>query len=595
MSEGIPWQINGSGIEDLKIPEKVWIAGILASTIAVLLISVYCLSNGITTIFMHLYYFPLILITYHYRSRGFSLAALLSASYLGLVYYFQAGQLDVVIGAWARFFVFIGIAGVIAFFSERLAEGRSELAELSHRYHNLFENMMEGFAYCRMIYDAEGRPADWLYLNVNPAFEQLTGLKDIIGKRVLEAIPDIRKLTPELFDTYGRVASTGTPETFEIDFTPLNMWLRVSVFSPEKGYFVAVFEDITQRKKTEESLLQSEKRYRDLFEINNAVMLIIDQGTGKIIGANTAASRFYGYSREELTGMPITQINTADPDQIQEDMSHAAASQGMIFQFSHRKKNGEIRDVQVFSSPIVLGDQHLLHSIVQDITDQKRAENALQQTNKKLNLLSGITRHDIINQIFTLKGYLALSKKSLGNPEQLSEYISKEERVAATIERQIAFTKEYQDLGVKEPVWQSIETCMKNAVLSLPLRDIRVNILTADLEVYADPLLEKVFYNLTDNALRYGGPSMKTIKVSVHESEESIVIRFEDDGAGISSDDKKRLFERGFGRNTGLGLFLSREILAITGSTITETGESGTGARFEITVPAGMWRMAAEK
>lgn len=595
MSEGIPWQINGSGIEDLKIPEKVWIAGILASTIAVLLISVYCLSNGITTIFMHLYYFPLILITYHYRSRGFSLAALLSASYLGLVYYFQAGQLDVVIGAWARFFVFIGIAGVIAFFSERLAEGRSELAELSHRYHNLFENMMEGFAYCRMIYDAEGRPADWLYLNVNPAFEQLTGLKDIIGKRVLEAIPDIRKLTPELFDTYGRVASTGTPETFEIDFTPLNMWLRVSVFSPEKGYFVAVFEDITQRKKTEESLLQSEKRYRDLFEINNAVMLIIDQGTGKIIGANTAASRFYGYSREELTGMPITQINTADPDQIQEDMSHAAASQGMIFQFSHRKKNGEIRDVQVFSSPIVLGDQHLLHSIVQDITDQKRAENALQQTNKKLNLLSGITRHDIINQIFTLKGYLALSKKSLGNPEQLSEYISKEERVAATIERQIAFTKEYQDLGVKEPVWQSIETCMKNAVLSLPLRDIRVNILTADLEVYADPLLEKVFYNLTDNALRYGGPSMKTITVSVHESEESIVIRFEDDGAGISSDDKKRLFERGFGRNTGLGLFLSREILAITGSTITETGESGTGARFEITVPAGMWRMAAEK
>jgi signal transduction histidine kinase len=101
----------------------------------------------------------------------------------------------------------------------------------------------------------------------------------------------------------------------------------------------------------------------------------------------------------------------------------------------------------------------------------------------------------------------------------------------------------------------------------------------------------KVFYNLIDNALRYGGAGMKTIRISSQESDASLTILCEDDGVGISHEDKKRLFTRGFGKNTGLGLFLSREILGITGITITETGEPGKGARFEIHVPAGMWRM----
>lgn len=592
MSQDQPSLPIDPGNEDMQIPEAVWTALILTSVTAVLVISVYCLSRGISTVFMHLYYFPLILLAYHYRFRGFILGALLSAAYLGLVYFFMAGEADTITGAWFRFLVFIGITAVIYYFSERLGKGQEELREMYLKYHNLFENMMEGFAYCRMIYDPDGRPVDWEYLIVNPAFGQLTGLKNIVGKRVLEALPDVRNLNPELFTIYGRVASTGRPETFEIDFKPLNMWLNVSVFSPEKGYFVAVFEDVTTRRAAEEALRQSEKRYRDLFEINNAVMLIIDPRTGTIQNANDAASRFYGYTRSELAGMPVTQINTADPDRIRKEIDRATGSQGAIFQFRHRKKNGEIRDVQVFSAPVVLGDQHLLHSIVQDITDQKRAEDALRQANRKLNLLSGITRHDINNQIFTLKGFLALAKNSLANPGQVSEYIARGERAAATIERQIAFTKEYQDLGVRDPVWQNLEAGIGNAALSLPLRNVRVSTVAMDREVYADLLFEKVFYNLADNALRYGGPGLTTITVSAREHEGALVITVEDNGSGITAEDKKRLFERGFGRNTGLGLFLSREILAITGITIQETGEPGKGARFEITVPPGAWRDA---
>jgi signal transduction histidine kinase len=127
-------------------------------------------------------------------------------------------------------------------------------------------------------------------------------------------------------------------------------------------------------------------------------------------------------------------------------------------------------------------------------------------------------------------------------------------------------------------------------MVALPMRAVHIEPDPADPEVYSDPLFEKVFYNLIDNALRYGGDQMKTIRVSSQESDTSLTIVCEDDGVGITDEDKKKLFRKGFGKHTGLGLFLSREILAITGITITENGVPGTGARFEITVPKGAYR-----
>jgi signal transduction histidine kinase len=229
--------------------------------------------------------------------------------------------------------------------------------------------------------------------------------------------------------------------------------------------------------------------------------------------------------------------------------------------------------------------------LLTEVTVRRQTEEALVQVNKKLNLLSSITRHDINNQLLALKAFLELSKEAVGDVALMSEYLRKEEKAANAIERQIAFTKEYQDLGVKDPVWQNVETGIKNALTVLPTQDIRVTAEVNDLEVYADPLFEKVFYNLIDNALRYGSSKMTKICITSQESEKGLVISIEDDGVGISADDKKRLFERGFGHNTGLGLFLSREILSITGITITETGEPGKGARFEIIVPKGAWRL----
>ncbi|HEX9006664.1 MAG TPA: PAS domain-containing protein, partial [Bacteroidota bacterium] len=146
-----------------------------------------------------------------------------------------------------------GIFGISRDITERDLADRA-LRESERRYRSLFENMQEGYAHCRMLFDERGRPADFVYLDVNEAFTRLTGLRDVVGKRVSEVIPQARELSPELFETYGRVAASGIPEKFEINFAPLRKWLSVSAYSPESGHFVAVFDNITERIQAQENL-----------------------------------------------------------------------------------------------------------------------------------------------------------------------------------------------------------------------------------------------------------------------------------------------------------------------------------------------------
>ncbi len=129
-------------------------------------------------------------------------------------------------------------------------QSQASLGASEGRYRSLFENMLNGFSYCRMLFD-DGRPQNWVYLAVNSAFESLTGLKNVAGKRVSEVIPGIRESDPRLFEVYGRVALTGVPEQFETYISALGMWFAVSVYSPVKEHFVVLFDVITERKRAE--------------------------------------------------------------------------------------------------------------------------------------------------------------------------------------------------------------------------------------------------------------------------------------------------------------------------------------------------------
>ncbi|MFH0967208.1 MAG: PAS domain S-box protein, partial [Methanobacteriota archaeon] len=369
---------------------------------------------------------------------------------------------------------------------------------------------------------------------------------------------------------------------------------KITQWSPDGSPILisGTVHDISERKRMEDGLKESEKRYRDMFEINNAVMLIIDSETTRIVDANDAAIRYYGYTREELTGMPISEINTGEPTAIKTDISHAVVQQGTIFQFHHRKKSGEIRDVEVFSGPIIVKGKYLLHSIIQDVTERKRVEESLRQANHKLNLLSSITRHDIGNELQIIFGYLGLVKETVLEPI-IHQYIENAYISSLNIERQLSFTRDYEDIGVHSPVWQDVNQVIIRTVQNIDIKQIQILVLISGVEVFADPLMEKVFYNLIDNAKRYGD-TITEIRFSGFKGHEGYTIICEDDGVGIPEEFKAKIFNREYYKHTGFGLNLSREILEITGITIIETGEPGKGARFEILVPEGNYRIVRD-
>jgi signal transduction histidine kinase len=225
-----------------------------------------------------------------------------------------------------------------------------------------------------------------------------------------------------------------------------------------------------------------------------------------------------------------------------------------------------------------------------EIAERKRTKDALEMAIKKLNMLSSITRHDILNQIMGLRTFLELSREDLKNT-RFADFIEKEDQAAEAIQRQIEFTKYYQDIGVNAAKWQDAAEVIHTAVTQLNPQSVDVEEGVAGFEIFADPLIVKVFFNLMENSLRHG-EHVTEVAFSARESEAGLVITYRDNGVGITAEDKTKLFRKGFGKHTGLGLFLSQEILAITNITITETGVSGVGARFEITIPAGGFRFS---
>jgi PAS domain S-box-containing protein len=157
-------------------------------------------------------------------------------------------------GAGGEITHFVGVKQDISE-RKRMAEA---LRESDGRYRSLFENMLEGFAYCRMRFE-DDQPQDFEFLEVNSAFEKLTGLKDVVGRRATEVVPGIKDSHPELFEVFGRVALTGRPERFESYLKPLKAWLSVYVYGSAKGCFIAVFDNVTERRELEIQLRQAQK------------------------------------------------------------------------------------------------------------------------------------------------------------------------------------------------------------------------------------------------------------------------------------------------------------------------------------------------
>ncbi len=351
-----------------------------------------------------------------------------------------------------------------------------------------------------------------------------------------------------------------------------------------------VFERLAESRI---QLQQSEERYRTLAESAQDFIYIIDTAD-RVTYVNSFAAAAVRKSQEEIIGQPRSVLfPTAESDRQRENIRKVIET-GQPFKI---ESNLPLASGELWNDTLLvpLRDRNEtitgVLGITRDITQRKKMEDALYQINKKLNLLSGITRHDILNQLTALRTYLELSLDYTKDPV-MTDFITKEKGIAETIDQQISFTRDYQKMGMDAPAWQDVNGIISWVIQPLANPDVKITINCPGLEVFADPLLEKVFYNLVDNAIRYGGEHLSEIHISATETPDGLIIMVEDNGAGIADENKVQIFERGVGQNTGFGLFLSREILGITGITIRETGTVGTGARFEIRVPKGAYRFS---
>lgn len=251
-------------------------------------------------------------------------------------------------------------------------------------------------------------------------------------------------------------------------------------------------------------------------------------------------------------------------------------------------RNGRIFELYVH--PQQIGDQ-IIGRVwnFHDITDQRNAEDALRAANRKLILLSNITRHDILNQLTALAGYLDLTQMKTSDPS-IAGYLDNMKKTTDIIRLQMEFTRDYQDIGLKEPIWQDIREAFLRAAGEIKGPSLTVLCDVGKTEIFTDPLIERVFYNLIDNSLRHG-EHVTEIRLLSMRVDADLLIRYEDNGVGVTPEEKEKIFLKGHGKHTGLGLFLIREILSITAISIRETGTPGEGARFEILVPAGKFRV----
>ncbi|MCX6690081.1 MAG: PAS domain S-box protein, partial [Methanoregula sp.] len=454
------------------------------------------------------------------------------------------------------------------------------------------------------VLDPKGTILVW-----NTTAEEISGYpaEDVIGKNTVwkQLYPDpvYRKQVAE--NILSIIRTNAYVENFETRIRTKGgdekiIWWNTQPLRDAAGkpvQFITIGRDNTERKNSEERL-RALRQFEESVIKNANIWISVLDGKGAVSVWNRAAEEISGYKADEVIGKN-TIWSRIYPDKdyrrtVTAKIKEIIGSKPYLENFETRIRTKDGRERIIWwntrSLQDVPGINETFIAIGKDVTEQMALQGAIQQANKKLNLLSNLTRHDIVNQLLALNGYLELSRDLIGDPVKLKDYITKEQNIANTIEAQIQFTKDYQEMGIKAPEWQDVHKSVDMAIESLPMRDITVEIAKTPFEVYADPLLGRVFYNLIDNALRYGGEHMTTIRISSQESDHGLLVVCENDGVSVPADKKEAIFNRGYFKHTGFGMFLSREILAITGITIAETGEPGKGARFEMTVPKGGYR-----
>lgn len=481
---------------------------------------------------------------------------------------------------------------------EMLAVRTADLDQQIHLLNTLFETVPIGIF---MVEVPSGRPLlanreaisllgpellpDITMSNLSKPYEAYkTGTSD---RYPLHEVPIIRGMRGESshIDDMDVVRPDGTRINIEVFGNPV-MDNQGRIFAS-----LVCFIDISERKRIEQALRESEENHRILVEEISDPFFSLSSD-GQYLFANQALAEGFGIPVEDIVGRTMWDFFP----KIEADRHFTFLSE-VILTGEKKIIEGPVvseagtRYYVTTITPIKDQNGKVLYAICssKNITERKQMEEALQEAILKFHMLIGITRHDVVNQLSVIKGcqYLAIETSDI---KKVHSYITQTLEECNRLEATIQFTAEYENFGTVSSTWQRVHMLIELAKDVVSFCEITINNqIPGDIEIYADPIIRKVFSTLLDNAVRHGG-DITFIAFYCVKHEDSLIITCEDDGIGIPDGQKKYIFNNGYGKNTGIGLFLAREILSITGLSITECGVEGKGAKFEIVVPPGKFR-----
>ncbi|MEN6444092.1 MAG: PAS domain S-box protein [Methanoregula sp.] len=445
--------------------------------------------------------------------------------------------------------------------------------------------------------------ADQKIVQCNQAMLDLFNLRsedELIGRQCWEIVHGTTTAIPDC--PIMRLKQSHHRE--EMVFNTGDKWFDVTVdpiFGEQEQLtgFVHTIRDVTAAKRAESALRQSEQFLDNIVEHIPDMIFVKDAADLRYVRLNTAGENLLGYSREDMVGkndydfFPKTEAESfTEKDRevlirnqlvdIPEDKVYTRSLGERIL---HTKKIPLVDEE---------GKPKYLLGISEDITERKKDEERTRLTNRKLALMTDITYQDIQNKVTGLRAYAGLMNEAANEQDRLS-LITKEDKVLATIQRLIKNTKDYQQMGIDQSRWMLLEQIIRVQWSLMSQKDnVVVHNDVNGLEIYADPLIERVFYNLIHNALHHG-KKITRVSFGWQETPEGLVVVCEDDGIGIPAEQKPHIFDRVVGGGGKFGLFFAREFLTLSGMAITENGEPGKGARFEITLPKGAYRFTDGK
>jgi PAS domain S-box-containing protein len=473
----------------------------------------------------------------------------------------------------------------------RKAEYLVRKSEEKHR------SLVEGISHIIFTTDTSGR-----FTYVSPVIQEILGYSatDLIGRYFYTLVPSEQRhiLGEKLKEAQeGRLS----PSDFKmIDKSGTIHWGRIIAQPLVEGMNISgitgLIEDITDLKLGEEALRESEEKLNLAIEGSGAGLWDWRVQSGEIV-INDRWAEILGYPLEELGPVTVdTESALTHPDDLQEsrklldkhfagETPDYACEIRLLHKDGHWvwvQKRGKVTERNREGKPV-----RITGTLI-DISERKAAEEALRQVNRKLNLISSLTRHDILNRVSVLLGYLDRAKSMTGDTALL-DHLDRLEVSIKTIAKLVQFTRDFKDLGIHPPQWFAIKDIIHGVLRNFDSNGIVIRFDVGPWEIYTDPQITRVFANIIEN-VRIHGQNATEIFVGCTPKERGLSIVIEDNGVGIPGEMKKEIFEPGMVRNRGFGLFLAREILSITGMSLEENGVAGKGARFEINIPQGSYR-----